>query len=198
MSGFRAGNIAGGNYSEIRNAGEINCVSGGRVWRDINIGAVFLGRGASAPDLVQVNGGTIYLPGFNGNVTTEQLYGCIEIDHFVAQNTVIYPHVHWMPVNANAGNVTWNLTYTLQEPDAAYPAEATLVSTAAAPGVAWQQVFTDIGAGITIAHIGAQLNFCFWRDPTLVTDTYGSDAVVQTIGFHVLVDTMGSREILIK
>ena len=32
----------------------------------------------------------------------------------------------------------------------------------------------------------------------LGTDTYGSDAVIETVGFHVLVDTMGSRSILTK
>jgi hypothetical protein len=76
-------------------------------WVDFNVGAVSLGTGASAPGLIQLNGSNIYVLGFDGNVTSEQVFGSIEIDHMYKEGTDILFHVHWMPTTATAGNVKW-------------------------------------------------------------------------------------------
>jgi hypothetical protein len=44
--------------------------------------------------------------------------------------------------------------------------------------------------------IGDQIAFRFFRDPT--QDDYAGDAVVTTIGFHIQVDALGSRNISSK
>ncbi|HEA67131.1 hypothetical protein LCGC14_1439960 [marine sediment metagenome] len=167
-------------------------------WVDINIGGVSLGKGATAPDLVQVNGGAIYLPGFDGNATTEQLFGSIELDHFYKEGTIITPHVHWMPSTGNAGDVKWQLTYAFAVDGAVITAETTVSGITAAGGVAWDTKQTELG---TIAGTGRkiedQLLFRFFRIPT-GDDTYGDDAVMATIGFHLEKDTIGSRTLSAK
>ena len=167
-------------------------------WRDLDFSGASLGRSSSVPDWTLINGGTIRLPGFDGVNTTEQLFGSKEIDHdFFEGSTSMDVHIHWMPSNANAGDVTWNFTYTLQNGGIptgdTMPAETVLTASQTSSGTAWQTHFLELGTiDVTNIDLGAQLNFRLWRDPTVGTDTYGSDAVVQTLGIHMRVWRFGS------
>ncbi len=193
------GDYQGGDYLSIELDGTIEFNGAATVWEDENVGDVLLGRGASAPDLVQVNSGTIYLPGFDGVNTTEQLFASIEIPHSYKQGSNLIFHVHWAPVNADVGNVLWQLTYSITEDGDAQSAETTIEIQQAAPGVAWEQNRADFpainGAALLIEN---QIDFRFFRDPSDDDDTYGSDAVVKTVGFHYEKDTVGSRQITTK
>lgn len=170
-------------------------------WRDLDLAGASLGFFGllTAPDPVQINGGTIYGPGFNGVATTEQLMGSKELDHDWFQGSNIYPHVHWMPSSNAAGDVHWQLTYTIQNSGGTgfgdvVPAETTLTATDTSSGTAWQEHFAGFGAlDITGILMGAQINFRLFRDPTDPADTYGADAVLMTLGFHMQVQLFGSR-----
>ena len=66
----------------------------------------------------------------------------------------------------------------------------------AAGGVAWSEQYAAFPAvatpGLTI---GTQIAARLFRDPTAGDDDYGSDAALTfTFGFHVLVNTFGSRQ----
>ena len=193
------GDYQGGDYLSVELDGTIEFNGGAVVWEDENAGAVTLGRGASAPDLVQVNSGTIYLPGFDGVNTTEQLFSSIEIPHSYREGSDLVFHVHWAPTDGNAGNVLWQLTYCITRDTAVQAGETTIEIQQAAPAVAWEQNRADFptinGAALLI---GDQLDFRFFRDPSDEDDTYESDAIVKTIGFHFEKDTVGSRQIILK
>jgi len=169
-------------------------------WNDINLGSSGLGRGASAPDLVAfLAAGNLLLPGFDGNVTTEQLYGSFELLHNWKQGTDIEFHVHWTPTTANAGNVKWQLEYSWQNIDGTFPAVTTISVIDAAGGTAWthnKAAFTRISA--TGKKIGTAFVFRFFRNPADGDDTYPDDAGLIQIGVHYQIDSIGSKEIYNK
>lgn len=198
-SGATFGSIAAGNYAEFDANGFLTFYGAGRSYRDFNFAASGLGAGATAPGLVAISGGTILYRSFDGNVTTEQLFGGVEMDHMWAEGTVVRPHVHWYATTEDAGNVVWRLTWQISQ-DGALTPEATVVGTGAANGVG-VEVFTNLTA-INLAgyKIGAQFNFRLWRFPNNPDglDTYGADAAVATFGLHVIADTLGSRTVAAK
>lgn len=193
----RFGDVIGGDYSEFEPDGFLLSVGGALAWKDLDIGGVELGAGASAPDLVAIAGGTILLRAFDGGVTTEQLFGCKELDHDYAEGTNLYPHVHWAPTTAAAGNVKWQLTCSIGVAGAAMGVGNTIEIVDTAPGVAWQPKMATFPAinGAAL-HIGNQIAFRLFRDPN--ADTYGADAVLLTFGFHIQVNSLGSRNISSK
>lgn len=169
----------------------------GAAWRDFNFATVALGRGNSAPGLVQIASTGIYAPGFDGVNNLEQLFGYVELDHDWVEGSIIKPHVHWMPSTDGSGNVKWYMAYTLAEDGEVEPAVTTLSVVQSTNGVAWENFradFPDIDAtGIVI---GTQFAFRFYRDSD--DDTYGADAVTKTIGLHVQVNSFGSRQVNVK
>jgi hypothetical protein len=117
----------------------------------------------------------------------------VQHDYKTASDLVV--HIHWAPVNANAGNVKWFVDYTVEE--GGNVKSGTLSAVSAAPGVAWQEQRVDIGTidGASIK-FGNQLGFRLYRVPTDSDDTYGSDAAISfTVGYHYEIDRIGSRNI---
>ena len=165
-------------------------------WKDENFDA--LPRlGAAAPDLINLDATDIQVSAFDGAATLEESNGHRELQHDYEEGTDIVPHVHWMPVNANAGNVEWFFEYYIKS-GAVILATGTLDAVQAAPGVAWEEQRMDFSAidGSSFT-IGAQVSIRFYRDPNggSGNDTYGSDAAVTTFGYHYRVNTTGSRTI---
>lgn len=170
------------------------------VWQDVNIPAGALSLGASAPDSISIlSSGNIQGLGFNGNATTEEVHGSGEIIHDRKDGTDIHFHVHWMPTNANAGNVKWNLEYSWTNQDGTFSAPTTISIVDAADTTAWKHsiaVFPAIdGSAINVNNA---IVFRLYRDPTDGDDTYGGDAALIQVGIHYEVNTMGSRQVTSK
>lgn len=197
FNGFTAGDGGYTNYSSFESDGTLVFNGAATVYKDINIGSINLGMGASAPDLVAYNGTSIVMRAFDGNVTTEQLYGSTELQHDYKEGTDIVAHIHWCPTDTGTGNVIWYMDYVILENSVA-SAVTPISVTVPASGVAWKETRADIdtisGAGLKI---GAQIAFRLYRVPT-GSDTYAGDAMVFTIGFHYQIDTIGSRGITDK
>ena len=163
-------------------------------WDDIVIAASALGAGASAPNLVSFLGaGNLKILSFDGGATMEQLYGSFEMLHTWKEGTTISPHVHWSPTTADAGDVKWQLEYSISNQAGTFPAVTPISGTGAAGGTAWTHnftAFTDITmSGITI---GAIVNFRLFRDPGDGADTYAANAGLSSFGVHFQKDTAGS------
>lgn len=182
---------------------KVNEITGffpGYNYNDINLGSVSLGTGAGAPDNVTISSSGLIVKGFDGNVTTEQIYGSVEILHSYQEGTDIIPHVHWMPTTANTGNVKWQLEYALFKNNGTVTSTTTTITvSSSANGLAWEGILAafSIISGTNIT-IGDQLVFRFFRNPTDGADNYGDDAAVNTIGFHFKQNTLGSRQISSK
>ena len=174
-----------------------------RGWDDVRVPGTSARNGASAPDLAAwLGAGGLLVPRFNGGVTLEQVYFTIQMPHGYKLGTQVYPHVHWGPVDGNAGNVIWNLEYSWVDQDQVSPAAITIQATDAAAGVAWTHQYAAFPA-ITPTVVQGQGLSSMWicrlyRDPTLAGDTYGSDAAFLEFDIHYQFDTMGSRAELIK
>ena len=118
--------------------GKVGVIEGGAFigtarWNDVVLGGTALVGGASAPDLETFQTG-IKLYTFDGASTAEEVNGIFEMPHDYKEGTDIRPHIHWAPINANAGNVKWQMEYTIAANTVAFPANATISSTAAASG----------------------------------------------------------------
>ncbi len=149
--------------------------------------------GGTNPDIVSLASTNIEIAAFDGGTTTEEVSGVLEIDHDYKEGTDIIPHIHWLPTDASAGNVVWQLEYTiLTEGDIASTA-TTINVIDGTNSTAWEQLrisFPTIsGTGLTI---GDQIFFRLYRDPTNGSDTYGVDAAAATVGFHYQANSLGS------
>ena len=86
--------------------------SGDYVWRDEKASFVIKSTsGGNNPTWEE------YLPGFQGIVfsgtTMNQVWVDFHIDHDIALNTKVYPHIHWMPLTTNTGIVRWGFQYII-------------------------------------------------------------------------------------
>lgn len=169
------------------------------VWEDLRIPGMSVGAGASAPDLITFISGGLIVYGFDGGTTSEQVYFQVQMPHSWKSGTDIKPHIHWSPINTNAGNVKWFLEYSWQDIDGTYSAPTIISVTDAAGGTAWKHIvsnFPDIsGTGKNISSI---LVCRLYRNPADAADTYGSDAAFVSFDVHYQVDTLGSRQTTIK
>jgi hypothetical protein len=186
------------NNTEFEADGTLKMNGTATVWNDINTTAFGLGKGAAAPDQVTIlASGNLEGLAFDGNATSESLFGSLEILHDFKLGSDVFFHLHWMPTTANAGNVKWFLDYSMQSPNFAFPAPTTISVVQEASGEAWNHQLISF-LGIPVYHIGTQFTFKLYRTPTDAEDTYPNDAVVLSFGLHYEIDTLGSRDIYIK
>jgi len=163
-------------------------------WVDINIGSVALTLAASnQPALIKIASTDILSYGLQGTSGIDELHGGFEIIHEYQEGTDIYPHIHWYPSTTGAGNVIFNLDYAIMQTGGNIYGTGSV--TTAAPGVAWQPMFSEfpVIVGTTIK-IGAQMHIRLWRNASATGDTYAGVAVLGTVGDHVLSDYPGSLQ----
>lgn len=169
------------NYTQIR-------------WNDINIGGATLAKAASnQPDIIAIAGTSVITYALRGSSGIDELHGAFELQHDYQEGTDIYPHLHWYPDNTGAGNVILNLDYVVIQSTGNLT--GTFAVTTAAPGVAWQSVFSEFGAitGTTLK-IGAQIHLRLWRNASATGDTYASNIAIGTLGIHHQIDYPGSLQ----
>jgi len=163
-------------------------------WVDINIGGVALTKAASnQPALVKIASTDILSYGFQGTSGTDELHGGFEIIHEYQEGTDMYPHLHWYPDGTGTGNVILNLDYAIMQTGGNIYGTSSV--TTAAPGVAWQPVFSEfpVISGTNIK-IGAQMHIRLWRNASATGDTFAGIAVLGTSGNHILNDYPGSLQ----
>mgnify|MGYP000854611094 CR=1 FL=1 len=165
----------------------------GRRWQDINSGAVAL-IGASAPALTNVAGG-LYLEAFSGTGPSEQVFGSFEVLHDYKEGTDLWPHIHWLPLDSTAGDVKWNLEYSIARMGQALTAPAFLSGTQAAGGSAnvLRTIETSTPIPGTGMKIGDQVIWRLFRNSGDVADTYAGLAAIVSFGVHYEVDDIGSN-----
>lgn len=168
------------------------------LWDDIILSPESLGVAASAPDLVTFKG-NILAYAFDGNATTEQLYGGFEMPHSYSEGTDLHLHIHWCPSNSDSGNVKWNFEYSLANSNEVFPDAITISTVVSTNSASHKHYKTDYpvisGTGLKI---GTIVRFRLYRNPQDAQDTYGSDAFLLSIGIHYQINSNGSRAIPLK
>jgi hypothetical protein len=175
--------------------------SGSDVWDDLRCPVQSLAPGATPADVIVFGpSGNLRVRGFNGSNTLESMEGLFQFTHGYKEGTTIYPHIHWSPTTAAAGNVKWFFEYVWQNVNDLHPGSNTTINVVgAAGGTAWKHQIlslpTLVGTGKKISSI---LQFRIYRDPSDVQDTYPDDAALLEVDIHYQIDTIGSRDEFIK
>lgn len=184
---------------------QVNCsanktlVLGEPVYKDINIGGPTLaGNPGQSPDRDEFVDST----GTDTGILTyalavgEAVDGAFELQHDYEEGTDVQFHVHWQGIAAPTGTdkVQWELTYVVAR-GGTVMAAATVIVVESDFDTQYESVRSDFAA-ITGTNflIGDQFLFHLERIAASA-DEYGGDALLQTVGVHHRVDTMGSRTI---
>ena len=173
------------------------------VYRDINMAGYLLTRPSSSqPDVVSFldetgTDTTIETYGFG---IGEMVHGGFELQHDYAEGTDLVFHVHWQGIIAPTGtdNVQWRLNYIVMRDGATLDAAVVIDSPDTPFDTQYETVRTDFAAITgTNFKIGDQFMFTLTR-VAATGDAYIGDALIATTGIHYEVDTLGSRQLLVK
>jgi hypothetical protein len=159
-------------------------------WNDLQTPGIAVGKKNSAPGLeaFRASGGLLINKFDSG--TEEQVYADFQFDHSMKDQTTIFPHVHWCPVDAGTGYVRWRLEYSWTKIDGVFP-DPTIVSViATAPGVAWQQTINGFPSFV-VSSLSGVLKTRLFRSGA--SDTYSTDAGLIFFDIHYQKDMPGSR-----
>lgn len=148
-------------------------------WRD-NIQPFTNGRaaGGALPTWGTFLGG-ISVWKFPSN-SIKELWLNFHIDHDYKQGSLMFPHIHWCPVDTGAGVVRWGIEYTAAKGHGqqTFPVTQTIYLEQAASGIANRHQITETSVGIDFGiEVDAVIMVRVFRDATHVNDTYAGDAV---------------------
>lgn len=126
---FKTG-IASQGYPAIVDGQNTNLISDkDYVWKDEKSNFVIKATsGSNNPSFGE------YIPGFQGilfsGTSLNQIWVDFHIDHDIALNTQIFPHVHWMPLNDTTGTVRWGFEYIIAKGhgQSAFPSSSTIIT----------------------------------------------------------------------
>jgi hypothetical protein len=162
-------------------------------YEDLRFPVGNLSPGATAPDPCNVEG-NIRVSCFDGVATSEMVDGAAQMPHAWKEGSVLYPHIHWGPSSAAAGNVKWILDYDCANINGTYNTITTVSSTQAAGGTAHKQNIVALPTiDMTGKTISATCLFHLYRNPADTADTYGADAELYEFDIHYEIDALGSR-----
>jgi hypothetical protein len=173
---------------------------------DLALDAQAIPAGAAGPDLIPVPGApNISAYGFNGQNTVESKTGTFELLHGYREGSDLWPHVHWSPINNDAGNVRWVFEYIVFDTIAnefRAPVVLAVVDAAGGLGPNGRPIQHNVEFPIPISglglKIGCQVRFVIRREPANAADTYGSDAILWAVGIHYENDSVGSSQRFVK
>lgn len=129
----------------------------------------------------------------------QEIYFAVQLPHTWIEGTAILPHVHWVPITNNSGDVIWGLEYALFGINETSDPAATTIITATAPSLGNDGVDKHLVAGFgTIDMSGKGVStmlLCrLFRDAGNAADTYTGDAGLLEIDFHYQLDSLGSSQ----
>lgn len=175
-------------------------------WEDIRIAGANTRVGVTAPAVAAFGpSGSLRALHFEQS-HHDEIYFEIQMPHAWKEGSNIYPHVHWAPVSATAGNVVWQLDYSWANNGETFGAPATMTSDAtAAGGTAWVHKGNPLRDGSGNAFISgagkkiSSMLVCrIHRDAGAGADTLAADAAFLEFDIHYEVDSFGSRQEYIK
>jgi hypothetical protein len=129
----------------------------------------------------------------------------VQLPHNYKQGTAIKPHVHWTPGtrgNEEIGRtVGWKLAYSMANVNAAFPASSTATMTDSVTGTDhYHEISPSATITSTAAQVSAMLMCAIKRstDDTWAGTSSGQLPLLLEVDFHYQIDTLGSRQELVK
>ena len=182
------------NYSQFAADGELTLHGTARVRKHITIPIEGVKQGATAPTPAII--GNYSVLQFNGSTANvDEAYTSFHVPEDWASGTDILVHVHWAPVNANAGNVKWQITYTATASNAGelISAAGTTINSIDAASTTQDELLESPDMTILAANIAAEdtLGIRIFRDPVDGQDTYGSAASLVWLEFSYIANKLG-------
>jgi hypothetical protein len=172
------------------------------VHKDLDPLSVTVGSGVNAPAFTVYNG-NLRAYEFPGGGQLKELNLGFQINHDYCLESDLEPHLHlYIPNDANGGTIKFSLEYTWTN-----IGQAGAVTTTTIIGT----LTVTVNAGILnnallsfpeVAGAGKGLSSMFmarlYRDPADAADTFGSSVWLKAMDLHYEVDTLGSRQELVK
>lgn len=132
----------------------------------------------------------------------ESVYLDIQIPHNYKLGTTMDAHIHWAPLDTNAGGVVWCLEYTIQDVGGTFGSTTTDCARQVGSGTAFKHQIIDIEAITGTTAVSAILEGRLFRDADSSqgkgTDDYDNDAFGLSFDLHYQIDSLGSRQELVK
>jgi hypothetical protein len=164
-------------------------------WEDVNVApfSTSLGPSIQPPNIVKFrdNGAGsagVYLYGFDEK-KEEEIFFSVQLPHSYRQGTDIKPHVHFCTPTQTATTITWNLEYTWQNINAAYPATTTIISKAVACPIAYVHTICSLG---DISGVGKTISSILVCRLSRSVGGYVGNALLLSTDIHIQLDTIGS------
>lgn len=167
------------------------------LWEDQNFDvlALTVPGNNDAPDPYVIPTTGLVLPSFPDGAAVVESAGSKELLHAWKVGTSIYPHVHLVKLDAGAGSVYLGFEYRIVRGTTIVSGTKTLTVAVTDRTVLDEEKYTEFEAIdlSTITDVGAQVTFRFFRDPTNAADDFAGDIAITTIGWHLQVNSGGSR-----
>jgi hypothetical protein len=173
------------------------------VWEDANFDPTMLTGGGNLPSQILFASTSLVIAGFSGS-RTDIVYATIEIPHCAKLNapgetTVKCSfHAHIYPTNTAGGNTRWGLEYLFTKEGVAVTTSTTIYKTVTLGTTAWAKQTFEFDDITVPEELGSQFHWRFFRLGGDALDTSTADVAVGTVGLHYEIDSIGSRQILVK
>lgn len=161
------------------------------------------GSGAAAPAYTAYNGNLKGWEFVGTGVLVKELQAKWQFSHKYKEGTDCVPHIHLaVPNDGTGGDIKMYFEYTWTNIDGTIGGTATISGTltiAASAGLLHKKLIFNSaaisGSGKTISSI---ISARIYRDPADVADTFGSSVWLKSMDIHYQIDTMGSRQTMVK
>lgn len=199
----------------IEIASKTEYVTGGRmlagnfgsysVWDDLRMPATALKTGQiNDPDFAQVrdngSGSTGVFAWRFDDSQEEELFFAVQLPHKYKLGSNLKPHIHWMPLSTDTGDVVWGIEYTLAEYGSAFGVTSLVTVTDAGDGTAYKHQIASLADidGSDIDVMSTMLLCRIYRDADNAADTYSGDAALLEFDIHYEIDQAGSSQEFVK
>ncbi|MDD4412744.1 MAG: hypothetical protein PHR00_03820 [Patescibacteria group bacterium] len=186
---------------KISNNGSLRLTGSAVAWEDLRVPMeTSKAGGANDPTFVQItNNGAgsrgVYAYSFPTNTTARELFFSVQLPHAWLAGTDLHPHIHWVPADANTGNVVWGMECVWNNVNSDI-GTTTLNSIVVAASGSKKHIIAHFpnmnGSG---KDISSMLSCRIFRDSNNVLDTYNSAAYLLETDFHYMVDSFGSDSV---
>lgn len=132
--------------------------------------------------------------------STEIIMGIAQMPHSWEVGTVIYPHVHWGPIDTGGGDVVWKFDYDIANTNEAFAGSWSTNSIIAAAGIVTNMHLPDGFAPLDMSSYDFSC-IIKWRLSRVGgngSDTYDDDAKLYELDFHYKLDSLGSGRQFLK